>query len=271
MPARLSILVISMAFLCACVERTFVFYPTRYPAGNWQPQNLDFEDVWFTTADAVELHGWYVAAENPRGYLLFAHGNAGNLSDRAAVVRLLNQQLGLAVFIFDYRGYGRSAGKPSVPGLQLDAQAAHQWLRRRAGLDAEQIILLGRSLGTLVMVQLAAERGARALVLESAFPSLAEVGAQAYPWLPVKRLLRRDIKAHELIQQYQGPLLQSHGTADDLVPIELGQQLFRAAGEPKQWLSLPGLGHNDPQPTQYYQKLDEFLQSAGAGLPSDLP
>lgn len=266
MPARLLILVIFMAFLCACVERTFVFYPSKYPAGNWQPEDLDIEDAWFTTADGVRLHGWYAAAESPRGYVLFAHGNAGNLSDRAAVVRLLNQQLGLTVLIFDYRGYGRSAGKPSVPGLQLDAQAAHQWLRQHADIDAEQIILLGRSLGTLVMVQLAAERGALALVLESAFSSLAEVGANAYPWLPVGTLLRRDIKAHELIEQYNGPLLQSHGTADELVPIELGQKLFRAAGEPKQWLSLPGLGHNDPQPAQYYQKLGEFLQTDAASV-----
>lgn len=264
MPKRLLILVISMAFLCACVERTFVFYPSKYPAGNWQPQNLDIEDAWFTTTDGVKLHAWYAAAVQPRGYLLFAHGNAGNLSDRAEVVRLLNQQLGLSVLIFDYRGYGRSEGEPSVRGLKLDAHAAHQWLRERANIEAQQIVLLGRSIGTLVMVQLAAEHGARALVLESAFPSLADVGAHAYPWLPVRTLLRHDINAHELIKHYHGPLLQSHGTADSLVPLKLGRQLFHSANEPKQWLELPDHGHNDPQPAQYYQKLNHFLEQAAA-------
>lgn len=250
-----------MAFLSGCVERAFVFFPTTYPAGNWKPQNLAFEDAWFTTEGGITLHGWYVAAPEPRGFLLFAHGNAGNLSDRAEIVRVLNQDLGLSVLIFDYRGYGRSEGKPSIKGVLEDGRAAQQWLRQRENIDANDIGLLGRSLGASVMVYLAAEQGARALILEGAFSSMADVADDAYPLLPTGLLLRRDIKADELIKRYHGPLLQSHGVEDTIIPIALARKLFRAANEPKEFIELPGLNHNDPLPAEYYQKVAEFLAS----------
>lgn len=260
---RMTIMGILMTFLSGCIERKLIFFPTTYPAGDWDPSNLTVEDAWFETEDNVKLHGWYASASEPRGYLLLAHGNAGNLSDRASVVRVLNEKLGLSVLIFDYRGYGRSEGKPSIQGILKDSRAAHQWLRQRENIKAEQIILLGRSLGALVMVDLAAKRGARALILEGAFSSLADVADHAYPWLPAKALLTHDIKADQLIREYHGPLLQSHGTADRIIPFELGRKVFDAANEPKEFMELPGDDHNDPPPPQYYEKMDEFLASIG--------
>lgn len=250
-----------MAFLSGCVERTLVFFPTTYPTGNWTPRDLDFEDAWFATEDGTTLHGWYLAAPEPRGFLLFAHGNGGNLSDRADIVRVLNEDLGLSVLIFDYRGYGRSEGAPSIKGILEDGRAAQQWLRRRENIDVNDIVLLGRSLGSSVMVYLAAEHGARALILEGAFSSMTDVAKHRYPWLPASLLLRRDIKADELIEQYHGPLLQSHGVQDTIIPIELGRKLFRAANEPKDFIELPGLNHNDPLPPEYYRKVAQFLAS----------
>lgn len=263
MPRSIRTMVVGVlvALLSGCVERTFVFFPTAYPAGNWDPSGLNFEDVWFQTEDGVKLHGWYAAAPTPRGFLLFAHGNAGNLSHRADVVKLLKENLNLSVLIFDYRGYGRSEGKPSISGVVKDGHAAQQWLRQREEISADQIILLGRSLGASVMTHLAAEHGARALILEGAFSSLADVADHAYPWLPAKLFLRQDIKADELITRYHGPLLQSHGTDDTIIPIELGRKVFEAANEPKQFIALPGLDHNDPPPPDYYRKMDLFLAS----------
>jgi fermentation-respiration switch protein FrsA (DUF1100 family) len=258
---RIVVAGVLVAILSGCVERAFVFFPTAYPAGNWDPSDLEFEDVWLDTEDGVKLHGWYATTPTPRGFLLFAHGNAGNLSHRADVVKLLNEELNLSVLIFDYRGYGRSEGKPSVSGVLKDGYAAQQWLRRREDIDADQIILLGRSLGASVMTHLASKHGAQALILEGAFSSLVDVADHAYPWLPTKLFLRQDIKADELITQYHGPLLQSHGTGDTIIPIELGRKVFEAANEPKQFIALPGLDHNDPPSSNYYQKMDRFFTS----------
>jgi len=249
-----------VTFLTGCIERTFIFFPSRYPAGNWNPSGLAFEDAWFQTEDDVKLHGWFVAADQPSGYVLFAHGNAGNLSDRVALIRTLSESLGLSVMIFDYRGYGRSQGSPSIQGILKDGRAARQWLSQRADIKPDQIILMGRSLGSSVVVHMAAEQGARALILESAFSSLTDVADHAYPWLPARLLLKQDIKADELIRHYHGPLFQSHGTVDRIIPIELGRKIFAAANEPKKFLSLPGLDHNDLPHSGYYQEIGQFLR-----------
>lgn len=254
--------------LSGCTARAFIFHPSSWPAGNWAPANLDFEDVWFESADGVRLHGWYVAAAEPRGYLLYAHGNAGNLSDRADVIRMLNQELGLSVLIFDYRGYGRSEGRPSIDGIKNDGKAAMDWLRSRAGVGADGIIVLGSSLGGLVAVYLAAEAGAKALVLEGAFPSLAQVARHGFPWLPVGPFLKQDIDADVLIGEYRGPVFQSHAELDTIIRPVLGQKLFKAANEPKEFMILPGLDHNDPRPAEYYQRLARFLRSTGPNAES---
>lgn len=255
---------IVVTWLSGCTARSLIFHPGAWPAGNWEPANLDFEDVWFESDDGVELHGWYVPAAQPSGYLLYAHGNAGNLSDRAAIIRLLNHELGLSVFIFDYRGYGRSQGQPSVNGIKSDGKAAMNWLRNRAGLESSDIILLGSSLGGLLAVHLAAEEGARALILEGAFPSLARVARSRFPWLPIGPLLRQDIDAGDLIRDYRGPVFQSHAGQDTIIPLSLGRSLFEAANEPKEFMVLPGQNHNDPRPAEYYRRLDQFLQTSGA-------
>ncbi len=250
-----------MMLLTGCVERTFVFFPSTYPAGNWQPEDLEFEDVWFSVDEGSKLHGWYLSADEPRGYLVYSHGNAGNLSDRAGLVRILNRQLGLSVLIFDYRGYGRSDGRPSIDGILEDGVAAAEWLRHREGIQPQQIIFMGHSLGALVAVNTAVAHGARGLILEGAFSSLRDLGRQAYPWLPTGLLLRRDIPAAKLIQKFDGPLLQSHGTADSIVPLSLGRKLFKAAPGPKQFIELKGLNHNDPPPIHYYQTINQFIES----------
>ncbi len=240
-------------------EESFIFFPARYPEGEWQPKGLVFEDAWFETADGPRLHGWYVPHEHPRAVVLFCHGNAGNVSHRAEAMQVLHDYAGVSVLIFDYRGYGRSGGKPNEAGILADARAARAWLAERAEVEEAGIVLVGRSLGGAVAVDLAAADGARALVVESSFSSIPDVAAYHYPWLPVRWVMRTRLDSAGKIAAYHGPLLQSHSTADTIIPYKLGRRLFEAANEPKKLISFSDLDHNDPQPPEYYEELVALL------------
>lgn len=240
-------------------EESLIFIPMSFPDDNWQPRGLPVEDAWFQAADGVPIHGWYVPHEHPRAAVLFCHGNAGNVTHRADVLRFLHAQAGVSVLIFDYRGYGRSEGKPNEPGVLADARAARTWLAKRENIPEKQIVLMGESIGGGVAVDLAAD-GARGLILESTFSSLPDVAAVHYPWAPVRLLMRTRMNSAAKIGKYHGPLLQSHGDRDTIVPIGLGRRLFDAANEPKQFLVIPGADHNDPRPPWYYDRVSDFLQ-----------
>jgi fermentation-respiration switch protein FrsA (DUF1100 family) len=251
---------LALLALLMLLEESLIFFPARYPEGDYNPVGLTFEDAWMKAADGTRLHGWYVAHPHPRAVILLAHGNAGNLSHRGDALTTLNQRLHASVLIFDYRGYGRSEGKPDEAGILADARAARAWLAQRAGIEPDRIVLMGRSLGGAVAVDLAATDGARALVLESTFTSLPDVAASHYPWAPVRLLMRTRLDSRRKITAYQGPLLQSHGDADQIVPFHLGKTLFEAAGSTnKQFVNIPGGDHNDPQPDWYYDRLATFL------------
>lgn len=240
------------------LENSLIFFPSVYPDGDWRPRGLDFEDAWFEASDGTALHGWYVGCASPRAVILFAHGNAGNLSHRIEFLEML-KGMDIAVMIFDYRGYGRSAGAPSEAGILADARAARRWLAQRCEMSEPQIVLMGESLGGGVMVDLAAKDGARALVLHNAFSSLVDVAAFHYPWLPVKLLMRTRLDSRAKIGSYHGELLQVHGDADTIVPLALAERLFAAANEPKQLVVIPGGDHNDPPSHELRQALDRFV------------
>ena len=140
-------------------EKSLVFFPSRFPQGNWHPADLQFEDAWFAAVDGTRLHGWYLPQPSPRAVVLYCHGNAGNVAEWADAGRVLHDRVGLALLIFDYRGYGRSEGKPSEAGVVADARAARAWLAQRTGLPEGRIVLMGRSLGGGVAVHLAANDG----------------------------------------------------------------------------------------------------------------
>lgn len=248
-----------MVLVLMLFERSLVFQPARHPVGHWNPVDLEFEDAWFESADGTRLHGWYCPHPEPHTVLLYAHGNAGNLTHRTSIIRTLQSQ-GISVLIFDYRGYGRSAGRPDEAGILADARAARAWLARKAGVDEQEIVLLGRSLGGAVAVDLAAQDGARGLILECTFNTLPDVAAYHFPWFPVRWVMRTRLDSAARIAQYNGPILQCHGTADTVVPMEFGRRLFEAAGEPKRFIELNDVGHNEKFPDIYYQSLDEFLR-----------
>ena len=245
------------------LENSLIFHPMRYPGGEWRPAGLKFEDVSLQAADGTRLHGWYVPHDNARAAVLFCHGNAGNITHRAAILDMLHRRVGVSTLIFDYRGYGRSEGKPDEAGVLADARAARRWLANREGIDEADIVLMGESIGGAVAVDLAARDGARALVLESNFNNLRDVAAYHFPWLPVRWAMRSRFDSEAKIGSYHGPLLQSHGDVDGVVPLRFGRRLFEAANEPKQFLLYPGHDHNDPMPPEYYDALAAFLDGVG--------
>ena len=205
--------------------------------------DLDFEDVTFHASDGNALNGWYVPAARSKFTILFCHGNGGNIMHRLDSINLF-YNLGLSCFIFDYRGYGRSEGKPTEIGTYRDVQAAYEWLTQTKRVPAEQIILFGRSLGCSVAAHLAGRVDARALVIESAFTSYPDIGARFYPYLPVRPFARFKYNTLACLGKVRCPILVMHSRDDELVSFEFGTRLFEAAPEPKQFVEIFG-GHND--------------------------
>ena len=208
------------------------------------------EEVAFTTADGLRLGGWFVpagAVGNPASRspaVLVCNGNGGNRSLRAALAAELSR-MGLAVLLFDYRGYGGNPGHPSEEGLAADARAARAYLAGRAEVDPERLVYLGESLGAAVALRLAVERPPAALVLRSPFASLAEVGQRHYPLVPVSLLLRDRYDSAALAGRLAAPLLVVAGGRDRIVPASHSRRLFAAAPEPKRLVVLDGADHND--------------------------
>lgn len=243
---------------------SFVFHPAPYPQGDWNPNDLRFEDAWFQAADGTRLHGWYCPAPDARAVVLYCHGNAGNVTSRYWPLKLLVEKLNVSVLCFDYRGYGKSEGTPTEDGILGDARAARRWLAERSGVAEADIVLLGNSLGGAVAVHLAARDGARGLVLENTFTSVPDVAASKVGSIPVQLSMKTRLDSLAKIGRYRGPLLQTHGDADRVVPFELGRKLFAAANPPKRFVAVPGGGHNGPPSREYVQALAEFLHSLPA-------
>jgi uncharacterized protein len=247
----------------APLEESVVFHPNRYPEGDWQPRGLDVEDARFESADGTRLHGWFIERENPRAVVLFCHGNGGNVATWGDELRTLHDRVGVTAFSFDYRGYGRSEGVPTEEGVLADGRAARHWLANRLGIPESEIVVMGRSLGGAVAIDLATD-GARGLVIESTFTSMPAVGHAMFPLLPMRSVMQTQFDSLSKIKKYHGPLLQSHGTGDRLLPYAMGRELFNAANAPKKFIAIPNGDHQDPQTPEYYAALDAFLDSLPA-------
>ena len=249
------------------MEEAFIFGPVGYPEGDWHPDGLEIEDVEFETEDGVRLHAWYCPVSDARWVVLSSHGNAGNITHRAAETRLWQKHLGVSVFLYDYRGYGKSDGTPGEQGLYADARASYRWLVERGGVAADRIILRGRSLGSAVALELALEVAHQGLILESSFTSVPDMGKQLFPWLPVRRLMRNRFESVSKITRYSGPLLITHGTQDTIVPFRMGKELFQRANQPKWFYEIPGADHNDLYgllDPNYFPTLRQFLDRCAA-------
>lgn len=236
------------------LEEQLIYFPTRYPDGLWDTDAVALNsgctiaDCSFEAADGVRLHGWMCTPSHAEGItgdmvLLWFHGNAGNLSHRAdLLIRLA--QIPARVFIIDYRGYGRSEGKPSEKGLYLDGRAGWRYLVEERGVSPDRIVIFGKSLGGAVAVDLATEVKPAGLIVQSSFTSIPDMAARHFAFVP-KALIRTRMDSLSKIVDVRAPKLFIHSTADEIAPFELGRRLYEAAPEPKRFHTVEGAGHND--------------------------
>ncbi|MFO7703562.1 MAG: alpha/beta hydrolase [Halopseudomonas sp.] len=236
---------VGFAALLVLFQDRLAYYPEVGRAMHSTPREhgMDFEALTLDTADGERLDAWFVPAPQAHGVVLFLHGNAGNLSHRMDSIAMFHR-LGYAVLIFDYRGYGRSSGKPSEEGLYRDAETAWAYLTHARGIAPENIVLFGESLGGALAAHLAAWERPGALVLSSVFTSVPDLAADLYPWLPARWLTRLRYDTRAALARAKCPVLVAHSPDDEIIPYRHGEELFSAAPGPKVFLSLAG-GHND--------------------------
>ncbi|MCG2710952.1 MAG: alpha/beta hydrolase [Candidatus Omnitrophica bacterium] len=241
------------------LEKSSLYYPLRQLEGTPTEIGLPYENVFFNASDNTKLHGWFVPATDAKATVIFVHGNGGNISHRLDKIRVFNE-LNVNLFIFDYRGYGRSKGVSGEQGLYLDIQAAYDYIRRKDSTG--KVIIYGESLGGSLAVDLASKADIDGLILEGAFTSVADMAKIVYPWLPAV-LLKTKFDTISKISHVKAPKLHFHAEFDDVVPLSMGSRLFKAAKEPKKFVLLEGM-HNDSffvSAVKVRSELKEFFSS----------
>jgi len=237
-----------------------IFQPS--PGVDLEPAGLhiEAEELTFESEDAVRIHSFFLPFAGADRAILFLHGNAGNASHRLPNAAQL-EALGAHVLLVDYRGYGRSEGKPTESGVYRDARAALVQLLKRTGLSESRVVVFGRSLGGAIAVDLAQNRNLGGLILESTFTSVAEV-VESVVRLPIGRLLGNRFASIQKISRVSCPILMFHGDRDEVIPFDLGRRLFEAAPSPKAFEAIPGAGHNDTTIVggrSYFERIGRFL------------
>lgn len=237
---------------------TYLFFkPGKIFVNDQEVQQLAPRDIYFVSSDGVRLHGWYFRGRGneQRGTILVCHGNVENISTHVKLDLWLIRE-GYNLFIFDYRGYGRSEGETTAEGIHLDAEAALGTLLAMPGMEKERVIIFGKSLGGAVAVYTAANTPykdrIKGLIVESAFADYrmmarGEIARTITGWpvqYPLSLLVNNDYSPMKWIKKVPPvPVLIIHGARDPIVPVEHGRALFEAAAEPKQYWELQGLGH----------------------------
>lgn len=245
----------------------FMYFPGP-PAGQPPPvAGLELREDWIATPDGERLHAWRArpAGRSDRlGGVLVCHGNGGNIANRQTSAETF-AAMGYEVLLFEYRGYGSSSGKTNEEGTYVDAVAAYDRLASSPGIDPDRIVAYGESLGGAVAIELSRRRRLKAVVVESTFTSMPDIGAAVYPWIPVRLLARARYDSIAKVPALGVPLLVIHSPDDDLIPFEQGRRLFEAAREPKHFLATSGR-HNDwgfAQTKEWRSLVREFLARGG--------
>jgi fermentation-respiration switch protein FrsA (DUF1100 family) len=229
-------------------EQSQIYHPRA--AWDFEPGELGrpYEDFFLTASDGVKLSAWYFPADKTAKRkdwaITVCHGNGGNISHRLQLTTLL-LKLGVNVLQFDYRGYGRSGGKLSEEGTYLDAQASYHWLREQKFAE-RRIVAFGESLGGAVACELASREIMGGLVLQSTFTSIAQMGAELFPWLPVRPLLSIKYDTVKTLPSVHVPVMVMHSKDDGLIRYSHAEKNFAAANEPKMFWEIRG-GHNECQ------------------------
>jgi fermentation-respiration switch protein FrsA (DUF1100 family) len=244
--ARLLLLLVTLYLVLRWFEHYQIYHPYQAWAADGRALGRAWEDVSFTAADGTRLSGWFFPANTnavrARVVIVVCHGNAGNISHRLGLYAVL-LEAGVNVLAFDYRGYGHSAGRPSEEGTCLDAQAAHSWLRQR-GYASTNLVAYGESLGGAVATELALRAPLGGLVLQSTFTSIPDLGAELFPWLPVRTLSTIKYDTRSKLPRVRVPVLILHSRRDGLVSFHHAERNFAVANPPKWLVEIDG-DHND--------------------------
>lgn len=252
-------IVVGIVVFVRYLESVSIYYPEKNVARDPSAAGLDYEDVYFKAQDGVTLNGWLVKAPRAKTTVIFLHGNAGNIGDRIPKLVLYNL-LQVNIFLIDYRGYGKSQGKPTEKGLYLDALAAYDYIKSRADIGPMPIIVHGASLGGAPATYLANTREVAALILDSTFSNAADMAKRMYPFIPAF-LVNTKFDNMARVRQVKAPKLFIHSPHDGTIPLGLGKKLFTAAAEPKIFLEIQG-DHNDvhEDDAQFLEGLKKFLK-----------
>lgn len=243
-----------------------LFQPVKFPKGFIEKLVLEGQRVEFRSEDGTELDGRYFRGVRPKHIVVFCHGNGGNLGYRCERMEQLQKQHDVAFFIFDYRGYGRSQGMPTISGAIADGRAAVRKAAELANVKPSDVVLMGRSLGGAIATQLATEFNSKGLIIESSFTSFKDIARHHAGW-GHWMIDKSTLNSEEAIKGYHGKVLISHGADDKTVPVEMGQRLIAAANHPKLFYEIADGGHNDSMPQEYKELLKEFFDSYGSVQP----
>jgi len=224
-------------------QDSLIFFPEKDILLTPKNIHCTFSDVQFITKDNILITGWFIPSPRERGVVLFCHGNAGNISHRLDSIKIFND-LHMSVLIFDYRGYGKTQGKPSEKGTYYDGYAAWDYLVNTMNKRPENIVVFGRSLGGAVAAEIARIKHPAGLIIESTFTSIPDLGAQLYPWLPVRFISKYEYATIEKISAIQCPKLIIHSPQDEIIPFEHGRAIYAQASHPKAFLEITG-SHNE--------------------------
>jgi fermentation-respiration switch protein FrsA (DUF1100 family) len=279
MKQRRKILKLAFRLLIGCLvlfvmlrwfEHSQIYHPDRVMSATGAELGRPFEDVVFKTSDGVELNGWFYPANtnSPRSHIvmLLCHGNAGNITHRLDVCEAL-LETGVGVFLFDYRGFGRSHGRPGEEGTYLDAQAAHHWLQAK-GFAATNIVAFGESLGGGIVSELALREPLAGIVLQNTFTSMPEIGAELFPWLPVRWMSTINYDTCARLPRLHIPVLVMHSRHDEMIGFHHAEKNFSRANEPKLFWELKG-DHNNPlaDRASFVEGMEKFLQLIASTKP----
>ncbi|HYP14826.1 MAG TPA: alpha/beta hydrolase [Bryobacteraceae bacterium] len=236
-----AVLIASYGLLALLASKS-LYYPIQYPAGDWDAgTRLGAQDVELRASDGTRLHAWWISRPGARIATLHLHGNGGNITHRSYAAQTI-LAAGSSILLVDYRGYGKSAGRPSEKGLYRDAAAGYEWLLSK-GYTPAAIVIHGESLGTAVAADLASNRPCAGVILEAPFSSARAVAARVLPWIGPALISGFDTKRN--VKKLKAPLLVIHGTDDEVIPYELGKEVYEAAPDPKHLWTLQGATHND--------------------------
>ena len=253
------VVVVLLFFFIRFIEKKSLYFPFKAIEATPEDIGLAYEDVTIKTGDGIQLTGWFIPSPNPRATILLSHGNGGNISHRLDKIKILHD-LNLDILIYDYRGYGRSTGRPSESGLYTDAQAMYDYLMNEKKIPSQKIIAYGESLGSAVTIDLAGKRDIGAIIIESGFTSIYDMAKSVFLYVPQFFLSTR-FDALEKMKRLTIPKLIMHSPEDKIVPYKQGRKLFEDAPEPKVFVKLKG-GHNDGfliSGEVYIKSIDEFV------------